>query len=83
MGAPSSSFARPRVSASTSPKRPRRWCTGTPKVPGNGRVYYVGFTARDASGAACSGTVKVCVPHDQGQRSTCIDDGPKFDSFAR
>jgi hypothetical protein len=32
---------------------------------GNGRVYVIGFTARDPSGATCTGTVKVGVPHDQ------------------
>jgi hypothetical protein len=33
---------------------------------GNGRVYRIGFTARDPAGAATQGTVQVCVPHDQG-----------------
>jgi hypothetical protein len=53
---------------------------GNPKVPGDGRVYHIGFTATDPSGAACSGEVTVCVPHDQGQSNTCIDQGPIFDS---
>ena len=40
--------------------------TGSPRVPGNGRVYEILFSA--SSGAAtCQGAVKVGVPHDQGQ----------------
>lgn len=52
--------------------------TGTPKVPGNGRMYHVSFTATDAGGASCTGVVKVGVPHDQS--SPIVDEGPKFDS---
>ena len=47
---------------------------------GNGRVYTIFFTARDISGASCSSFVKVCVPHDAN--SSCVDDGPRFDSTA-
>lgn len=58
--------------------------TGTPRVPGNGRVYHVGFTASDGRGGRCTGTVALCVPHDQSpQRRNCIDDGPRYDSFGR
>lgn len=32
---------------------------------GNGRVYVVHFTATDAEGAHCSGTVRVSVPHSK------------------
>ncbi len=39
--------------------------SGTKKVPGDGRVYLIGFTATDAAGASCEGTVRVDVPHDQ------------------
>lgn len=39
--------------------------SGTKKVPGDGRVYLIGFTATDASGASCTGTVRLDVPHDQ------------------
>lgn len=46
---------------------------------GNGRVYYIAYTAEDEEGT-CSGEVQVCVPHDQGRRKTCIDDGPLYDS---
>jgi hypothetical protein len=45
---------------------------------GNGRVYTIFFTATDASGASCQGSVKVCVPHNQNQ--SCVDDGPTFNS---
>jgi len=31
---------------------------------GNGRVYTIDFTATDETGASCTGTVFVCVPHD-------------------
>jgi hypothetical protein len=46
---------------------------------GDGRVYVVDFAATGAGGE-CSGTVTVCVPHDQGD-ATCIDGGPSFDSL--
>lgn len=55
---------------------------GTPRVPGDGRVYHISFTADDGNGGACSGEVTVCVPHDQGRRSTCVDGGPLYDSLA-
>jgi len=54
---------------------------GTPKVPGNGRVYHIGFTASDGNGGTCSGTVKVAVPHDQ-RGAPAVDDGPLYDSTA-
>jgi hypothetical protein len=38
----------------------------TPKVPGDGRIYRISFTATDENGASCSGSVFVAVPHDQG-----------------
>ena len=47
----------------------------------NGRVYHIGFTAQDDKGGSCEGVVKVCVPHDQGQQKTCVDDGPLYDSL--
>lgn len=64
------------VGTATAELRAER--TGNPKVPGNGRVYHVAFTATDSGGATCSGVVKVGVPHDQA--SSAVDDGPKFDS---
>ncbi len=33
---------------------------------GDGRVYHVSFLAVDDEGETCTGTVKICVPHDQG-----------------
>ena len=39
--------------------------SGTRKVPGDGRVYLIGFTATDSLGASCTGTVRLDVPHDQ------------------
>lgn len=47
---------------------------------GNGRVYAISFTAQDNKGSTCSGSVKVGVPHDQGQGSVPIDDGQRYDS---
>jgi hypothetical protein len=49
---------------------------------GNGRVYVIGFTADDGIGGSCSGSVAVCVPHDQRPGHVCIDDGQNHDSTA-
>lgn len=46
---------------------------------GNGRVYTIFFTATDGKGGSCTGSVKVCVPRDKN--TSCVDDGPKFDSI--
>jgi hypothetical protein len=54
--------------------------SGTPKVPGNGRVYEIFFDASDNRGKSCTGTVKVGVPHDQGNKHVLIDDGKRYDS---
>ena len=54
---------------------------GNPRTPGDGRVYHISFTATDPSGAACSGIVDVCVPHDQGNGNFCVDGGPLFSSI--
>ena len=45
---------------------------------GNGRVYWIYFTATDTYGATCDKVVKVTVPHDKG--TAVIDNGPLFDS---
>jgi hypothetical protein len=45
---------------------------------GDGRVYHISFTATDAGGLTCSGTVQVGVPHDK--KDTPIDGGPIHDS---
>lgn len=47
---------------------------------GDGRVYHIGFTADDGDGAACTGIVRVAVPHDQGNGSSAVDGGALFDS---
>jgi hypothetical protein len=47
---------------------------------GDGRVYHVSFTADDGSGGTCAGEVTVCVPHDQGNGTTCVDGGALVDS---
>lgn len=48
---------------------------------GNGRVYRISFRAADGHGGSCDGAVSVCVPHDQGPGSACVDDGPIYDSL--
>jgi hypothetical protein len=45
--------------------------------PGNGRVYYIGFTATDPSRASCSGTVQVVVPRTLA--TPVVADGANFD----
>jgi PKD repeat protein len=67
------------VGTSTAQVRAER--SGTPKVPGNGRVYHIFYTATDSAGASCTGKVLVGVPHDRGGMSVPIDDGPKFNSL--
>ena len=49
---------------------------------GNGRIYEISFEADDGRGGVCSGTVRVCVPHDNGLEHQCIDDGQLYDSTA-
>jgi hypothetical protein len=63
-----------------SPVQVRAERNGNPKTPGNGRVYYIDFTASDPSGASCAGQIRVCVPHDQGGSSSCVADGKLFKS---
>ena len=45
---------------------------------GDGRVYWIYFTATDTYGASCSAVVKVSVPHDK--KTPVGDAGPLFDS---
>ena len=47
---------------------------------GDGRVYHVAFAATDPLGASCTGSVDVCVRHDNGHGGLCGDQGPLFDS---
>ena len=56
--------------------------SGTETVPGDGRVYHVGFTADDGRGGQCSGVAAICVPHDQRPGYFCVDQGPLYDSTA-
>jgi len=65
------------VGTSTPQIRAER--TGTPKVPGDGRIYDIFFTATDSFGATCSGFVQVSVPHDQNGGPS-IDSGVRYDS---
>jgi streptogramin lyase len=44
----------------------------------NGRVYEIHYRALDDKGASCSGSVQVCVPHDEGASGDCIDDGQLY-----
>lgn len=66
------------VGTSTAEVRAER--AGSKKVPGNGRVYHIGFTADDGHGGTCSTEVQVGVPGDQGHREDPVDDGPLHDS---
>ena len=45
---------------------------------GDGRVDHVSFTASDGHGGACTGVVRVTVPHDQAKSP--VDGGPLYDS---
>ena len=47
---------------------------------GDGRVYRVSFTASDGKGGQCTGSVRICVPHDQRPGHVCGDDGLAIDS---
>ena len=49
---------------------------------GTGRIYTVTFSATDIKGAACTGTIAVCVPHDRGT-DACIDTGLRYNSLGR
>lgn len=64
------------VGTATAEVRAER--SGNPNVPGNGRVYHIGFTAEDGLGGMCSGELAVGVPHDN--KDTPVDDGALYDS---
>lgn len=64
------------VGTSTAYVRAER--SGTKKVPGNGRVYHIGFSASDPYGYSCEGVVLAGVPHDQNRLP--VDDGALYDS---
>jgi streptogramin lyase len=63
----------------TNTARVRAERAGTPKAPGDGRVYHVSFSVADGQGGTCTGTVKVGVPHDQ-RGAAAVDGGPLYDS---
>jgi len=63
------------VGTATAQVRAER--SGTAKVPGDGRVYHIAFTASDGQ-ATCSGVVKVGVPHDV--KDVPVDGGALYDS---
>jgi hypothetical protein len=55
---------------------------GSSKVPGNGRVYTVSFSANDGHGGTCTGRVRVGVPFDgSSANAAAIDDGAIYDSL--
>jgi len=66
------------VGSSTAQVRAER--AGTPKLPGDGRMYHISFEGIDSNGDKCTGVVKVGVPHDQGKGSTVIDGGAIYPS---
>ena len=63
----------------SSVARVRAERSGSKKVPGDGRVYHIGFTATGGQGE-CSGVVRVAVPHDKRKKGKIIDGGPLYDS---
>jgi hypothetical protein len=46
----------------------------------NGRVYRITFTAEDTVGATCSRTVPVCMPHEESDTPTCIEEPEQHES---
>ena len=46
----------------TNTARVRAERAGSPKVPGNGRVYYINFTGNDGRGGQCTGTSRSACP---------------------
>lgn len=48
------------------------------KGNGNGRIYQIGFSATDTSGADCTGSVQVSVPHDPNRPA--VDSGARYSS---
>ncbi len=64
------------VGTSTAHVRAER--AGSRKVPGDGRIYIISFTADDGHGLTCSSTVRVGVPHDRRRNSVPQDSGPPY-----
>lgn len=46
----------------------------------NGRLYEISFTASDGKGGACTGVIRIGVPHDAGAGRSVIDNGCRWDS---
>jgi hypothetical protein len=51
---------------------------GTPADAGNGRFYYIRYTATDPGGLSCQGLKKVIVP---GRVAVPVDNGETFNSL--
>jgi len=66
------------VGTSTAQVRAER--SGTKKVPGDGRIYEISFSADDGFGGVCDGSVTVTVPHDKGKKGAAVDSGVRYDS---
>lgn len=60
--------------------------SGNLRVPGDGRLYFISFTATDGRGGRCDSApdrpLTIAVPHDQGQRHLPTDNGCRWDSFS-
>src|SRR5262249_21960295 len=55
--------------------------TGNLRVPDDGRLYQIDFTASDGKpGGTCTGTVYIGVRHDQGQHNLPADTQCRWDS---
>jgi VCBS repeat-containing protein len=64
----------------TSIAQVRRERSGSKRVPGDGRMYYISFTGTDAEGGECEGSVQVGVPHDLGEDHLIGAGGPIYRS---
>jgi hypothetical protein len=69
------------VNATTSTGTSTAYVRAERAGPGTGRIYYITFTATDASGVSCGPkTLQAYVPHDQGQGYAPIDTGVQYNS---
>jgi hypothetical protein len=73
------SFAPDGIGVGSSTAEVRAERSGSEQVPGDGRVYHVGFSAEDGQGAACTGVVLVSVPHSQNG-DAAVDGGALYDA---
>ena len=65
----------------TSTARVRAERSGSKKVPGDGRIYEISFSADDGFGGVCEGSVTVGVPHDQGKNGAAVDSVVRYSSI--